>query len=452
MQIVSWHAPCPTRGGFEVRLPKPEYGRILRGSFRAVSRAIPTGAKALAMSQPDTLPPASEPPAALRWEATVPFEGGQVCVVSQADLERCEAWREAFAEQCKDHRYYKLVAETLTAGFTYRYLVLEDQHGRVQAIQPCFFVEQDLLAGMPACVRSLVRGLRRACPRFLVMRMLMVGCTAGEAHLHPTPDADVGWVGRALHAALTGYARRAGVSLVVLKDFPAQYRDALADFSRYGYVRVPSMPMTCLSLEYTGFDDYMQRALSGSMRKNLRRKFKRAARAAPLQLEVLRDISPYVDEVYPLYLAVFERSTLKFARLTKEYLCRVGQEMPDRARFFVWRQSGRIIAFSLCLVHGDAIYDEYLGMDYRMAFDLHLYFYTFRGIIDWAIAHGLKRYYSAPLGYDPKLHLGCTLAPLDLYVAHTSPVLNPFFRQVVRLVQPTRYDRVLRRFPNAHEL
>ncbi len=282
--------------------------------------------------------------------------------------------------------------------------------------------------------------------------MLMVGCTAGEAHLHPTPDADVGWVGRALHAALTGYARRAGVSLVVLKDFPAQYRDALADFSRHGYVRVPSMPMTCLSLEYTGFDDYMQRALSGSMRKNLRRKFKRAVRAAPLHLEVLRDISPYVDEVYPLYLAVYERSALKFARLTKEYLCRVGQEMPDCARFFVWRQSGRIIAFSLCLVHGDAIYDEYLGMDYRMALDLHLYFYTFRGIIDWAIAHGLKRYYSAPLGYDPKLHLGCTLAPLDLYVAHTSPVLNPFFRQVVRLVQPTRYDRVLRRFPNAHEL
>ena len=55
--------------------------------------------------------------------------------------------------------------------------------------------------------------------------------------------------------------------------------------------------------------------------------------------------------------------------------------MPDRVRFFVWRQEGKAIAFSLCLVHDGTIYDEYLGLDYRVAFDLHLYFYTLRDIL-----------------------------------------------------------------------
>jgi hypothetical protein len=44
------------------------------------------------------------------------------------------------------------------------------------------------------------------------------------------------------------------------------------------------------------------------------------------------------------------------------------------------------------------------------------------------------------------------LAPLDLYVRHTSPVMNAIFRRIVKFLEPTRHDPVLRRFPNAHEL
>jgi hypothetical protein len=121
-------------------------------------------------------------------------------------------------------------------------------------------------------------------------------------------------------------------------------------------------------------------------------------------------------------------------------------------RFFVWRQEGQIIAFSVALVHAGAIYDDYLGLDYRVALELHLYFHTFRDIISWAIENGLENYYSSPLNYEPKLHLGCELMPLDLYVMHTSSLLNPIFRRAVRLLEPTRHDKVLQRFPNAHEL
>ena len=81
----------------------------------------------------------------------------------------------------------------------------------------------------------------------------------------------------------------------------------------------------------------------------------------------MTDLTPHVDEVYPLYLQVHERSPLKFERLTKAYLCSLGQRMPERARFFVWRQNGKAIAFSVALVHDGTIYDDYLGLDYRIA-------------------------------------------------------------------------------------
>ena len=126
--------------------------------------------------------------------------------------------------------------------------------------------------------------------------------------------------------------------------------------------------------------------------------------------------------------------------------------MPDRARFFIWRQNSKIIAFSFCFVCDDAIYDECIGLDYSVALDLHLYFYTLRDIISWSLQQGLKYYYSNPLNYEPKLHLDCELVPLDLYITHTNPLLNPIFRRVIKYLGPTRHDPVLQRFPNAHEL
>jgi hypothetical protein len=76
----------------------------------------------------------------------------------------------------------------------------------------------------------------------------------------------------------------------------------------------------------------------------------------------------------------------------------------------------------------------------------------FREIITWAIEQGLQRYRSSPLNYNPKLHLGCELMPLDLYVQHTQPLLNPVLRRALKFLGPTRHDPVLQRFPNAHEL
>ena len=35
-------------------------------------------------------------------------------------------------------------------------------------------------------------------------------------------------------------------------------------------------------------------------------------------------MTPFIDEVYPLYLNVYNRSKLQFEKLTKEYLCRLG--------------------------------------------------------------------------------------------------------------------------------
>ena len=381
----------------------------------------------------------------------IPFPQGVVKVLALAELRNCGAWKRALQNKCKDHRYYEIVQETLQCGFEHHYLLIEDHAGQVRAIQPVFFVRQNLVEGVRGKVRSIVGTIRKMFPRFLTMRVLMVGCGAGAGDLGVWDKDDEPFVAKALQSSLQTYARQNKASLVVFKDFPAIYRSALEVLYSSGYARIPSMPMTRLSLRYKNWDEYFG-TLSKATRKDLRRKFRKAERAPNIEMEVVTDVTPFIDEIYPLYLAVHERSALKFETLTKEYFRAIGQQMPERARFFIWRQNDKIVAFSFCLVCSDAIYDECIGLDYEVALDLHLYFYTLRDIISWALQQRFKYYYSNPLNYEPKLHLDCELVCLDLYVIHTNPLLNPIFRRLIKYLGPTRHDPVLRKFPNAHEL
>jgi hypothetical protein len=366
-------------------------------------------------------------------------------IVARADLAAHPEWALAFDAQLKDQRYYEMAEDTLHPEFEHRYIVFRDSRGAVTSIQPFFILHQDILAGMGGRIDAMVSFIRRSWPGFMRMRMLMIGCVAGEGHLAGETDAP-----QLGHAALRA-AREYGAGLVVFKEFPSAYREKLQPLKTQHFQRLPSLPMASLDIQYESFDTYMAQALSRATRKDLRRKFK-AAESAGLKMSVLDDITPFIDEVYPLYLQVYKRSKLQFEKLTPGFLCQLGQKMPETMRFFIWRKNRRIVAFNVCMVRGEEIYDQYIGMDYTVALDLHLYHYTFRDIVTWAIAQGYKTYVSNGLNYDPKLHLKMQLQPLDLYVRHTSRFMNAILKAALPRLEPTRHDKYLKKFANYREL
>ena len=373
---------------------------------------------------------------------------GPAWVVTSADKIPPQLRQTAFATHCRDFRYYEVTELSLPEQFDYRYFILHDEASGDWAVQPLFFVHQDLLAGLPQSLRSLFTGIRKVWPSFLKLRMMMIGCATSEGEL----DRDQPWVERALCDAVETYRHHARASLILLKDFPSSYRTLLAGFSTRGYQRAPSMPAARLNLDFTSFEEYMMERLSKVFRKNLRRKLRTSEGGAPIAMEVSSDASAVVEELFPLYLQTYDRSEFNFEKLTKDYFRLIGQRMPDRVRYFIWRQSGRIIAFSLCMVHEGILYDLALGLEYPLALELSLYYLTWHDVIEWALRNGVKAYHTGPLNYDPKLHLKLTLAPLDLYARHNWALLNPLFKLAIKYLEPTRHDPVLKNFPNAREI
>jgi hypothetical protein len=379
-------------------------------------------------------------------------ESFSISVVSRAQLSGCAPWTSTFTDQRKDYRYYEILDDTLRGHFEYRYFAIVDSKGHVRAIQPFFLVDQDILEGLGAERFYWISLVRRFYPRFLKLRALVIGCTAGEAHLAATETLPVDIVAETLSNGLIKQARSLNAQLIVLKEFPSRYRKVLHCFMECGFARAPSMPMTMLDIGYDSFDAYMAKALKSSSRRKLRKKLEATAGISDIRMSVTDDATGFVDEIYPLYLQVFERSGMQFEKLTKDFLRQIGQRMSDKVRFFAWRRGSNLVAFSLCMVQGDSLYAEYVGFDYSVALDLHLYHYVVRDMISWGIRKGYKWFRSSGLNYDPKLHMRHRLDPIDLYVRHTSAVANAIFRLALPWIVPVRYDATLKLFPNYKEL
>jgi hypothetical protein len=385
--------------------------------------------------------------------ASVPTSFGGAVVATRVPAADAKTWAAGLSHLANDHRYYEAAHEALGDQFEHYYLLLKDHTGRTRAIQPFLIVNQDLVTGLPKAVKRAVDKVRRRFSSALMLRMLMVGCSAGEGHLvRDESTGSIEWTAQALAESLQPVSRALKTAMIVMKEFPTNYRKALRPMKRAGYARVPSMPGSRLDLNFKTFDEYMTTRLSHKTRKNLRSKFRKAAAAGDLKMEVVRDIEPHLEELFPLYRQVMERSAYKFEVLTKTYFLQMSRKLSDRSLFFIWRQNGKAVAFSSCAGHDGVLRDHYIGLDYAVALDHHLYFVTFRDIVTWALENQYHTYYSAALNYEPKYHLRHDLVPLDLYVRTSWDFVNPFFRAIVPWLEPTRYDPIIRKFANAHEL
>ena len=376
--------------------------------------------------------------------AEIQLSNGRALVFERARDVPMEFWARGFSDTAKDFQYYELIEQTMGLAFQYRYLAVFDRTNRPVALQPLILTTQDLAVSASEAIVRFVAKLRTLWPRLWRIRMALAGCLVGEGETGAIESVEVAIP--LVAESLEKYARGQGISLVAFKDFPTKMRRAFSCLNRWGYARVAGFPPVTLDLNFASFDEYMAMQLSRATRKNLRRKFRAADDASPpLALEVWTDAEQIIDEIYPLYLAVAQTSAIRFEVFTREYFLQAGRCAPGKFRYFIWRQGCRAVAFSFCTIWNGTLYDNDIGLDYTVAYELNLYYVTFRDLLSWALANGLRRYASAPFSYDPKLRLRLQLQPVDFYVKHISPWLNPLIKILALLFQPARTDPVLRR-------
>ena len=134
-----------------------------------------------------------------------------------------------------------------------------------------------------------------------------------------------------------------------------------------------------------------------------------------------------------------------FERLTPDFFKKLSKNMPEEARYFLWRMDNEIVAFDLCLASNGVLLDEYVGFDYSVAYKYHLWFATIRDILLWCTKNGIKAYETGTLTYEPKKRLDFKFVRQYDYIRHKNFLLNSIVGLVCMIIRPKNYDSTLKR-------
>jgi hypothetical protein len=301
-------------------------------------------------------------------------------------------------------------------------------------VAPTFLMDVPLQLVVPPGLRWWISLLGRFIPWLRSQRTLFVGSPiteAGRVYLLAGVDrlAALRCMGEALRLDLP----TSGARLIVWKDFPAHFDDALAGLAREsGLFAVVSFPGTVVPFSFSTKDDYL-RSLRGSHRHLFKKKVRVSRERAQLEVELMRQPDEAtLAALYALFSQTYEKAQTRFERLNPLFFRWVAVQ--PAATFIVIRETASRdpVAFMLCFEIAGQLVNKFIGIDYRRPRDWMLYFRLWDAAVDRALAIGASAIHSGQTGYRPKLELGHRLVPLTNYVAHRNPLIHRLYARVAK--------------------
>ncbi len=350
------------------------------------------------------------------------------------------AWRGVFPSVLENYTYFKALDESGFEQFSFRYILVYEA-GEVVGATSCFFMKYPLDTTVQGWLRTLMLSVKKIFPNAFTLHALICGLPMDQGRVGIKSDRPQE-VLQEIVECMERLAKENRVGILAFKDFNSSYQDSLGHLEAQGFSRFQNLPSTAMHLPFDNFDGYFK-TLSKSSREGLRRKLKKIDSLPKLDLEITHRMSPEVlDQAYALFLQTVDQSEVQFEMVPKAFFDRVGENMPKETLFFLWRLEGKLLAFAYCMASKDYFIDLYLGFDYSVAHDKHLYFVRFRDLMNWCFEHKMRAYEMGPTSYEAKRRLGFEMIPIFVYAKHLNPLFNPIIRLLCRFLKPENYHEV----------
>jgi len=361
-------------------------------------------------------------------------------------------WDQAFAAPVEGRWWYETLERShLDQQFRFFYAVVEDD-GRPVALAPMFCADVPIELVVPDGSLPLFHLAAKVFPGVMAQRTLFVGSPcADEGTIGLLPGADLARVLAAVAHAQGRLAKVLGAWMLVWKDLPAAFAEkARPSAQKLGFFQTESYPGTEIEFLSNDKEDVFRR-MKPSHRQQLRKKLRRSAERADLDVSVVRRPAPDVlAEIFALFTQTYEQAETRFERLDIRFF--EAAALSDPARFILLRArgDGRLAAFMLVYDVGEAVINKFIGIDYHRPRDWMLYFRLNDAAIDFALSRGAKRLQSGQTGYRVKIELGHQLVPLFNFARHRLWPVHFIYALVGRTISWKTLDPELAHHVEAH--
>ena len=269
--------------------------------------------------------------------------------------------------------FFKTLDESKFDQFSFYYAVIYDTDQLV-CVAPCFSVNYPLDTSINGPLRRLTNGVKKIFNNNFSIKALVCGIPMGQGNIGITKG--IPGLVETLESCMERLAKKIHAPIIAFKDFDQSYDDLLNPLLQSKFLKIDSLPLTRMQLDFSNFDEYLK-SLSSATRYDYRKKLKKAE-SIKIESSLVNTLDETtLDEVYELYLQAIETHNMGFEIVPKQFFRLISTNMPQETKFFLWRIDDKLVAFVLCLVSNGTLLDYYMGIDYTPAHEYHLYFVKF---------------------------------------------------------------------------
>ena len=335
-----------------------------------------------------------------------------------ASIEPAE-WAALFPGHPDSYELVRLTEACGLDGFSFGSIVVRHA-GRPVVLVPLFRTTFDLANMVDGLTRKIASVLSRLLPSLLRPRLLGVGFVEGEwgaiGVARDLPDPIRHRACERAAKTLDELHHRQADLLLRLNFLP----DGLAAFAPDNpgrFARIDTYPCARVSLPHASIEEYYQ-GLSKNMRKDLRRKLRSAEGVAIFHT---RQPGAWLDAIHSLYLRTVERSDLSMGIQRRSLFASVCDRVPG-ARYVLYIEGGRLLAFNLLIESQSVLVDKYFCMDLDAGRQRGLYFVSWIENIRYCVDRRIPVYHAGPGAEATKARLGAKFLPSVTHFRHRNPL------------------------------
>ncbi|MEL7147104.1 MAG: GNAT family N-acetyltransferase, partial [Bacteroidota bacterium] len=275
----------------------------------------------------------------------------------------------------QQHAFCRAVENSGFPDISFYYLRIKDGDETIGVV-PCFSyrVGLEILAG--DFLKKIAVFCRKLFPNFLRPKLFVVGSPVATCENHICLDAsrikenDLIRLGNEVFDQIASKAMGLRTHLTIVKEIP---HEELQDFNHLFSNRFKVME----SLANSFVPLFKESNYPALLRKRYRSRIKssvRKVKANGYQWEVIEDFSALSEEMFSLYLNVWNKSKYKFERLTPAFFQNLNTELGDNSFLLSCTDAdGQIVCAELVVVGEDTLIPMYLGLGYKTELNADIY-------------------------------------------------------------------------------
>ncbi|MDM1380695.1 hypothetical protein [Myroides marinus] len=287
-----------------------------------------------------------------------------------------EEWNNIYCNESifKQYDFMFGIENSILKDVTIKYLVILSNN-RIIGILPCFNYKLELDVVANKFVKKSSSFIRKFFPNFFKLNIFCIGSPVATCvnHIAFIKDfellKDDKSLGNLVFDELKVKYQETKSSLLMVKEIPLNELQLFKDFFKDTFHIFESLPNSFIPI--FNEDLLYPNILVKKYRNRIKRSYN-IVEKLPYKWKIITDFSTLVDEVYVLYLNVYNNSSTKFEKLTKDFFKQMNL-LGDKSYLLTCYDDNKLICAELIIEDDDAIIPMYLGLDYTFTRNKEIY-------------------------------------------------------------------------------